>query len=127
MAVSVAYNRAQVTGNTNIVAVGWNNSTSSITSVTDLAGNTYQLAVPAARGSGVSQAIYYAKNIKAAAPGTNAVPNPRPHAAAGSRTCRRSFRTLTDRQPALIARARRERPRIEHGRRRCRYPFEESR
>ena len=61
------------------------------------------------------------------APGTDAVPNPRPHAAAGSRTCRRSFRTLTDRQPALIARARRERPRIEHDRRRCRYPFEESR
>jgi hypothetical protein len=44
-----------------------------ITSVTDSAGNTYQLAVPTARGSGVSQAIHYAKNIKAAAAGTNTV------------------------------------------------------
>ena len=42
-------------------------------SVTDSAGNTYQLAVPTARGSGVSQAIYYAPNIKAAAAGTNTV------------------------------------------------------
>ena len=71
--VAVTYTGAQTAGNTNIVAIGWNNATSNITSVTDSAGNTYQLAVPTARGSGVSQAIYYAKNIKAAAAGTNTV------------------------------------------------------
>ena len=64
--VAVTYTGAQAAGNTNILAIGWNNATSNITSVTDSAGNTYQLAVPTARGSGVSQAIYYANNIKAA-------------------------------------------------------------
>jgi hypothetical protein len=72
-AVTVAYTSAQVAGDTNILAIGWNNTTSTITSVTDSAGNTYQLAVPTASGSGISQAIYYAKNIKAAAAGTNTV------------------------------------------------------
>ena len=59
-AVTVAYTSAQLAGDTNILAIGWNNATSNITSVTDSAGNTYQLAVPTARGSGLSQAIYYA-------------------------------------------------------------------
>ena len=71
--VTVTYTSAQVVGDTNILAIGWNNATSNITSVTDSAGNTYQLAVPTARGTGLSQAIYYAKNIKAAAAGTNTV------------------------------------------------------
>ena len=71
--VAVTYTSAQTAGNTNILAIGWNNATSNITSVTDSAGNTYQLAVPTARGTGVSQAIYYAPNIKAAAAGTNTV------------------------------------------------------
>ena len=71
--VTVTYTSAQVAGDTNILAIGWNNATSNITSVTDSAGNIYQLAVPTARGTGLSQAIYYAKNIKAAAAGTNTV------------------------------------------------------
>ena len=71
--VPVTYTSAQTAGNTNILAIGWNNATSNITSVTDSAGNTYQLAVPTARGAGLSQAIYYAKNIKTAAAGTNTV------------------------------------------------------
>jgi glucose/arabinose dehydrogenase len=71
--VSVAYAGAQAAGDTNILLIGWNNATSNITSVTDSAGNVYQLAVPTARGDGLSQAIYYAKNIKAAAAGTNSV------------------------------------------------------
>ena len=71
--VPVTYTGAQTAGNTNILAIGWNNATSNITSVTDSAGNTYQLAVPTARGSGLSQAIYYAPNIKAAPAGTNTV------------------------------------------------------
>jgi hypothetical protein len=71
--VTVRYNNAQTAGDTNILAIGWNNATSNITSVTDSAGNTYQQAVPTARGAGLSQAIYYAKNIKAAPAGTNTV------------------------------------------------------
>jgi hypothetical protein len=71
--VSVTYANAQAAGDTNILAIGWNDATSNITAVTDLAGNTYQVAVPTARGNGLSQAIYYAKNIKAAAAGANTV------------------------------------------------------
>ena len=71
--VTVTYANAQVAGDTNILAIGWNNATSNITSVTDSAGNVYQLAVPTARGTGISQAIYYASNIKAAAAGANTV------------------------------------------------------
>ena len=41
--------------------------------MTDSAGNVYQLAAPLTRGSAMSQAIYYAKNIKAAAAGANTV------------------------------------------------------
>jgi hypothetical protein len=71
--VAVTYTGAQAAGDTNIVVVGWNNTTSSVSSVTDTAGNAYQVAVSTARGNGVSQAIYYAPNIKAAAAGTNTV------------------------------------------------------
>jgi glucose/arabinose dehydrogenase len=82
--VSVAYTNPQPAGNTNIVAIGWNSTTETIQSVTDSAGNgNYQLAAPIARGAGLSQAIYYAKNIKAAAAGntvtvvfTSSVPYP---------------------------------------------------
>ncbi len=71
--VKVVYTGAQTAGNTNVLAIGWNNTTSNVTSVTDSAGNVYQLAVPTARGAGLSQAIYYAKNIKASAAGANTV------------------------------------------------------
>ncbi len=62
--VAVAYS-AQTAGNTNIVAVGWNDTTTSVTSVTDSFGNTYAQAVGTFRGNNLSQAIYYARNIKA--------------------------------------------------------------
>jgi glucose/arabinose dehydrogenase len=72
--VSVAYANAQSAGNTNIVAIGWNSATATINNVSDsINGNVYQLAAPIARGNGLSQAIYYAKNIKAAAAGSNTV------------------------------------------------------
>jgi chitodextrinase len=71
--VSVTYTGAQTAGNTNIIAVGWNDTTSSITSLIDSSGNIYQLALAAYRGNGLSQAIYYASNIKAAASGRNQV------------------------------------------------------
>jgi hypothetical protein len=70
--VAVPYTKSQAAGDLNAVAIGFDDSTSTITSVTDNAGNVYQVAAPLKRGSGVSQAIYYAKNIKAAAAG-NAV------------------------------------------------------
>jgi hypothetical protein len=71
--VSVTYASAQAAGDTNILAIGWNDATSNIISVTDSARNTYQVAVPTARGNGLSQAIYYAKNIGAAAARANTV------------------------------------------------------
>ena len=71
--VSVPYVQAQAAGDLNVVVVGFNDAKSTITSVTDSAGNAYQLAAPLTRGSGLSQAIYYAKNINAAAGGANTV------------------------------------------------------
>jgi outer membrane protein assembly factor BamB len=71
--VTVPYLQAQGAGDLNVVAVGFNDNTSTITSVTDSAGNVYQLAAPLTQQSGLSQAIYYAKNINAAAAGSNVV------------------------------------------------------
>jgi glucose/arabinose dehydrogenase/chitodextrinase len=71
--VALAYSAAQSAGNTNVLAIGWNDATSTIASVTDSAGNTYQVGTPIARGAGLSQAIYYARNVKAAAAGANTV------------------------------------------------------
>jgi hypothetical protein len=68
--VSVGYSRAQTAGDINIVAVGWNDTTATITSVTDSAGNSYQVAVPVGQSTGLSQAIYYAKNIVASTANT---------------------------------------------------------
>jgi hypothetical protein len=46
------------------VLVGWADTTATVTSVNDSAGNTYSRAVgPATVSSTVSQSIYYAKNI----------------------------------------------------------------
>ncbi len=73
--VSVTYTNAQGAGDTNILAIGWRNLTSRITSVIDSAGNTYNIAGSMVSGSNfdLRQAIYYAKNIKAAAAGANTV------------------------------------------------------
>ncbi len=68
--VSVAYPSAQTTGNANLLAIGWNDDTANLTNVTDSAGNVYQTAIPVFRGGGMSQAIYFATNIKA---GSNTV------------------------------------------------------
>ena len=65
---TVSYLQAQTAGDLNVVAIGLNNSTSTVTSVTDSAGNVYQLAAPLTSRGALSQAIYYAKNIKGAAP-----------------------------------------------------------
>jgi hypothetical protein len=53
-----------------LLAVGWNDTVATVTNVSDSASNTCQIAVPTFRGNGVSQAIYFAPNIK---PGSNTV------------------------------------------------------
>jgi hypothetical protein len=63
-AVPVTYSTSQSAGDLNIVTVGWNDATSTITSVTDSNHNTYQLAVGPTRSTGISQSIYYATNIQ---------------------------------------------------------------
>jgi hypothetical protein len=61
--VTLSYPSAQTAGDLNVVAVGWNDTSASIASVADSAGNSYQVAVPLSRANGMSQALYYAKNI----------------------------------------------------------------
>ncbi len=68
--VSVIYPAAQTAGDLNIVAVGWNDTTSTVSSVTDSRGNTYALAIGPTTGTGLRQSIYYTKNIAA---GSNTV------------------------------------------------------
>jgi hypothetical protein len=43
--VSVALATAPATGNLNVVVVGWNDATATVSSVTDSVGNAYALAV----------------------------------------------------------------------------------
>ena len=68
--VSASYPSPQAAHNANILAIGWNDTTASITGVSDSAGNTYQAGLATFRGAGLSQAIYFASDIKA---GTNVV------------------------------------------------------
>ena len=72
--VTVTFTGAQVSGDLNVIAVGWNDSTATVSSVRDTEGNVYTLAVGPTIQSGIaSQSIYYAKDIVAAAAGTNTV------------------------------------------------------
>jgi len=72
--VTVTYTQTQTAGNLNVVVVGWNDFTTQISSVTDSKGNAYILAVGPTVQSGIAtQAIYYAKNIAAAAANSNVV------------------------------------------------------
>jgi hypothetical protein len=64
--VPVTFPGAQTAGDLNVVVVGWNDTTSQVSSVTDTVGNTYQLAVGPTKGTGLSQSIYYASNIAGA-------------------------------------------------------------
>ncbi len=68
--MTVSYTHAQAVGDINIVVVGWNDTTATINSVVDSAGNSYQVAVPMGQTTGLRQAIYYAKNIGAASTNT---------------------------------------------------------
>ena len=61
--VPVTYPAAQTAGDLNIVVVGWNDTTATVQSVKDSAGNTYSLAIGPTSGTGLQQSIYYAANI----------------------------------------------------------------
>jgi len=71
--VSAPYTLAQSAHNLNIVVIGWNDATTTISSVTDSSGNSYAPADPVVRGKALSQAMYYAKDIVAAGAGANTV------------------------------------------------------
>ena len=72
--VPVIFKSAQTAGNLNVVVVGWNDTTATVSSVTDAKGNMYTPAVgPTVLSGQLSQAIYYANNIQAAAANTNTV------------------------------------------------------
>jgi len=68
--VTVAYPLAQTAGNLNIVVVGWNDNTSTLNSVSDSRSNSYVQAGTTIAGTGIRQAIFYARNIAA---GSNTV------------------------------------------------------
>ena len=62
---TITYPIAQTAGNLNVIIIGWADATTMVQSVIDSAGNTYNLAFNPTIGTGLSQAIYYAKNINA--------------------------------------------------------------
>ncbi len=62
--VTVAFKSAQSAGDLNVVVIGWNNTTASVNSVTDVNGNIYVRVVgPTIVSGALSQSIYVAKNI----------------------------------------------------------------
>jgi hypothetical protein len=61
--VAVTFPAAQTAGDLNIVVVGWNDTTATVQSVKDSAGNTYNLAIGPTSGTALRQSIYYAANI----------------------------------------------------------------
>src|ERR1700722_15112699 len=72
--VSVKYAAAQTAGDLNVVAVGWNDSTSSVNSITDSKNNNYLIAAGPTTSAGAgTQVIYYAQSIAAATAGANTV------------------------------------------------------
>jgi chitodextrinase len=71
--VTVPYTGSQTAGNLNVVIVGWNDTVAQISSVTDTKLNSYQIAAARTTGTGISQAIYFAKNILPATGGENVV------------------------------------------------------
>jgi IPT/TIG domain len=71
--VPVTMSKVQTAGNLNVVIIGWNDTTATVSSVTDTEGNTYTIAAPLVTGTGLSQAIFFAKNIVGEASNPNEV------------------------------------------------------
>ena len=55
--VSVAYSNTQTAGNLNVVAIGWGDTVSAISSVTDTKGNTYTRAAGPTSTTGVHKPL----------------------------------------------------------------------
>jgi hypothetical protein len=72
--VSTAFNDNELAGDANIVVIGWNDITRTVSSVTDSHGDTYSVAAPikTCTTGTLSQAIYYCANVPAG-PNTIAV------------------------------------------------------
>jgi IPT/TIG domain len=71
--VPVTMPNVQTAGNLNVVIIGWNDATTTVSAVTDTEGNTYTIAAPLVTGTGLSQIIYFAKNIAGEASNPNEV------------------------------------------------------
>ena len=73
--VSAVYKSAQGAGNTNVVVVAWGDTAHAVVSVTDTKGNVYTplVGLTVNTNGGISQTIYYAKNIVAATANSNTV------------------------------------------------------
>jgi hypothetical protein len=72
--LTVTFALAQSAGDLNVVVVGWNDTTATVSSVTDTKGNVYTLAAGPTVVTGIlTQSVYYAKNIAPAAAGANTV------------------------------------------------------
>jgi hypothetical protein len=71
--ISAPYSLAQSAGDLNVVVMGWNDTTASVTSVQDSSGNSYSQAGAVVKGTNLTQVIYYARNIKPATGGANKV------------------------------------------------------
>jgi chitodextrinase len=66
--VTVPFQSSETAGDLNVVVVGWNDTVTTISSVTDSKGTPYTLAIgPTQRTTVISQSIYYAKNVGAGA------------------------------------------------------------
>ena len=61
--VAVTYPAAETAGDLNVVVVGWNDTTATVQSVKDSAGNAYSVAIGPTTGTGMQQSIYYAASI----------------------------------------------------------------
>jgi hypothetical protein len=61
--VPATFPRGQAALDLNVVVVSWGDATTTVTQVTDTAGNAYALAVGPTHIVGVSQSIYYASGI----------------------------------------------------------------
>jgi len=67
--VTSTYPTTQTPGNLNVIIIAWQGGGNSVANVTDTLGNTYTQVLQN-HGTGLSQGIYYAKNITS---GTNTV------------------------------------------------------
>jgi hypothetical protein len=61
--VPVTFPRAQMAGDLNVVVIGWHDTTTTVQTVSDSAGNNYNLAIGPTSGTGLRQSIYFTPKI----------------------------------------------------------------